>query len=561
MAYRVVADHIRTLTFAITDGAVPSNDGRGYVLRRILRRAVRYGQEILGAPAGFFTSLVPVVVTNFSDAFPELRVKQEAVRNVINDEEQSFLRTLDQGIKQFKKVVVQMEASGANVVPAKEAHRLFTSMGFPLDLTELMAAERGYSVDTAGFEVLMENERLLSSAAQKKGSGDVDLSMESEQTAWLQSSGVPITDSAGKYTWHHTPSAKVLAIYLGRGGQTAGFVDTLEASNASTIGLVLSVTSFYYESGGQIYDTGVLTLSNGSVFAVESVQTYAGYVVHVGTFQSGSITVGDDLTLSVDYDRRALIAPNHTMTHVLNYALKSVLIGDSTSSAEALQGMVDQKGSFVDADKLRFDFSWNGALSVSQIARVETIVNERIRAELPVYAEVVPLAEASQISALRCVFGERYPDPVRVISVGQSVQALIADPKNAAWNDLSIEFCGGTHLSNTKDAEDFVLYEESGIAKGIRRISGFTRAGARQARAVAADIIAKLTALESLPGGPELAEASRGIKAQVIIISVMHGRECVRAVNPCIFLYTHVRSLSMFKCSDIILVWCGGLLM
>jgi alanyl-tRNA synthetase len=516
MAYRVVADHIRTLTFAITDGAVPGSDGRGYVLRRILRRAIRYGQEMLGAPAGFFTSLVAVVVANFSDAFPELIGREEFVRVVISDEEQSFLRTLDQGCKHFKKLVGTIQSSGSTVVPGKEAHFLFCSMGFPLDLTELMAAERGLTVDTNTFNELLENDRKISEAAEslRKGLGTKDLSMEAEQTAWLQSNQVAPTDSSAKYVWHHNPEAQVVAVFKGRGGSTAGFFDSASPED-DLIGIVLDSTPFYPEAGGQIYDTGDLVFNGDHVFTVNNAQSYAGYIVHVGKLVNGPISVGTKVTARVDYRRRALVAPNHTMTHVLNYALRKVLL-DSNGGGEAVSvGQCEQKGSLVDPEKLRFDFSWNSPLTSAQIAEVQDIVVSKIKEAVPVHAEVVSLNSASQINALRKVFGERYPDPVRVISVGVPVQDLMADPTNPNWRSIAIEFCGGTHLSNTADAEDFVLVEESGIAKGVRRIVGLTRTAALAARERATDLLERLTALEQMPGGAELNAASKAIRTEV----------------------------------------------
>eukprot|EP00981_Chlorochromonas_danica_P003570 scaffold659_cov192-Ochromonas_danica.AAC.83 len=517
MAYRVVADHIRTLVFAITDGAVPSNDGRGYVLRRILRRAVRYGQEMLNAPSGFFAKLVPVVVQNFSDAFPELVSREEFVIKVIADEEQSFNRTLDQGVKHFKKVASAIEAAGGQVIPAKEAHFLFSSMGFPLDLTELMAAERNLTVDKEGFELLMENDRKISEAAEllRKGGSTKDLSMEAEQTAWLQSQSIAATDSSLKYSWNITPPATVKAIFGGKGGATAGFLPEVAAAEG-LVGLVLDQTSFYYESGGQIFDTGSIVFESGAKFTVTNAQSYAGFVVHVGFLEGdGIVKVGDTCTVQVDYDRRSLIAPNHTMTHVLNYALRSVLLSSSQDSNTASLGLCDQKGSLVDPEKLRFDFSWGSALTPQQIAQVEGIVNDRIKAALPVYGEVVSLQSASQISGLRKVFGEKYPDPVRVLSVGEDVAVLLNDPQNSNWTNLSIEFCGGTHLTNTAQAEDFVLVEESGIAKGIRRIVGYTRAQASQARKRAAELIAKLDYAENLAGGSELLSIYKSVRLEV----------------------------------------------
>lgn len=536
MAYRVVADHVRTLTFAITDGAVPSNDGRGYVLRRILRRAVRYGQEMLNAPQGFFTQLVPYVVTNFSDFFPELVEKQSFVMSVVADEEQSFNRTLDLGVKHFNKVVTALQSTTppGSVISAKDTHILFSSMGFPVDLTQLMAEERGLTVDVAGFDALMKQDRKISEAAElsRKGGGGKDLSLEAEQTAWLQNNNIPTTESDLKYTWHCAPTAKVLAVFTGRGQQGTGFEASAASASDGTVGVILDKTSFYYESGGQIFDTGALVVtadgSGGSgaavTFEVSNSQSYAGYVVHVGavTTTTGSIKVGDTVEVKVDYDRRSFVAPNHTMTHVLNYALRAVLLGDNgdnknndKKSTAPVAASVDQKGSLVDAQRLRFDFSWSEALSAAQVARIENLVNQQIQSKLPVYAEVVPLADASKIQSLRQVFGERYPDPVRVISVGQPVGSLVSDPDNTAWSNYSVEFCGGTHLNNTSEAESFAIIEESGIAKGIRRITAFTRAAAAQARDTAVALEAKIDALAAMPGGPELSATYKNIKSEV----------------------------------------------
>lgn len=423
MAYRVVADHIRTLTFAITDGAVPSSEGRGYVLRRILRRAVRYGQEILNAPSGFFTKLVPVVVANFSDMFPELLVKKAFVMSIVAEEETSFNRTLDSGVKHFKKIVATLTESGSKIVPAKDAHTLFAAMGFPLDLTELMAAELGLTVDSQGFQDLMDSDRAISAAAEaaRKSGGSKDLTMEAEQTAWLQTNGIQITDSSSKYTWHQKPSAKVVALFQGRGMTTAGFTQEITAADGA-VGVILDMTSFYYESGGQIFDTGALEIRNGDKFTVDNSQTYAGYVVHVGSLAEGAaaLKVGDMVDVAVDYERRGFIAPNHTMTHVLNYALKTVLLDENEEGT--VVSSIDQKGSLVDTEKLRFDFTWNGALTNKQVARVESIVNDQISRKIGVFAEVVALNAATQICSLRAVFGEKYPDPVRVIAVGNDVQ-------------------------------------------------------------------------------------------------------------------------------------------
>ena len=514
MAYRVVADHIRTISFAIADGAMPSAEGRGYVLRRILRRAVRYGQEILNAPAGFFTQLVPVVVRIMGGFFPELVEKQSYIEAVIDDEEKSFVRTLESGVKYFRRVITTLKETDVKVVPGKDVHLLFTSMGFPVDLTELMAQEHGMEIDSAGYDDLMAADRQISAAAElaRKGGGDKDLTMVAEQTSWLKDQNVSLTDADAKYTWHQDVSASVTALYAGRGGSGNGFSASL-AAEEGTFGIVTNKTSFYYESGGQVDDVGRITFASGAVFQVTNCQVYGGYVLHTGKLSSGSVAVGDAATVCVDYERRSFIAPNHTMTHVLNHALRKVLVGEANAAdgkggkAKTVVANIDQKGSLVDEDKLRFDFSWNGPLTASQLERVENLVNENITQAHPVYAEVVALAPAKEIQSLRSVFGEKYPDPVRVLSVGASIQELLADPKNEKWSVNSIEFCGGTHLSNTAEAELLVIIEETGIAKGIRRITAVTRTAAKTAKAAADALKARLQGMQSMEAGRELNEA------------------------------------------------------
>ena len=459
MAYRVVADHIRTVTFAIVDGCVPSYDGRGYVLRRILRRAVRYGQEILNAPAGFFTKLVPQVISMMDGAFPGMAAKQEYVMGVIDDEEKSFTRTLDQGVRHLQKVISQLKAEGKTVVSGKDAHLLFGSMGFPFDLTELMAEEKGFTVDKKEFEELMEADRELSAIAHsaKKIVGSRNFTMAAEQTSWLANKGVEATDSSYKYVWNTPQPAQIKAIYLGLGSNDgAGFSPDVECSEDDTFGLVLDVTSFYYESGGQVNDIGYLTVTSESgdqfKLRVLDCKAYGSYVLHVC---SGAESVGQcvkpgmKVTCEVDYENRTFIAPNHTMTHTLNFVLRKILLGEK--GGISAKGTVDQKGSLVDADKLRFDFGWGSALTPDEIQAAEAMVNEAIRQELPVYAENVPLADAKSICSLRSVFGERYPDPVRVLSVGVPVDDLISNPQNDEWYKYSVEFCGGTHLRNTRE--------------------------------------------------------------------------------------------------------------
>jgi len=454
MAYRVVADHIRNLTVAITDGAVPSSDGRGYVLRRILRRAVRYGRDVLKAPPGFFYQLVDSVLDTLGEAFPELMKNPEDVKEILKAEEEQFGRTLDKGITAFKRFAKKGKISG------EDAFVLGSSFGFPIDLTVLMAEEQGLVVDEAAYEEKMATFRDQSKAS--KGAGRVDMQLRAAETDQLTNKDkVPTTDESLKYTWDTTGegdeySTKVLAIYDGK-----NFIDSCK-SDSDVVSLVLEKTPCYAEQGGQTYDTCSISAS-GMEFKCDDVQKYAGYVMHIGAVQSGSIKKGDTVKIKVDYARRALVAKNHTCTHILNYALRQVL-----------GAKVDQKGSLVDEAKLRFDFAHSKPIETEELQRIEDIVNTEIQKKHAVVFKEVSLDSAMKIGGLRAVFGETYPDPVRVLSVGPDVDKMLAD-RTTQWGvQYSVEFCGGTHVSNSEEIFRFVLQVEEGIAKGIRRIVGVT---------------------------------------------------------------------------------------
>ena len=502
MAYRVVADHIRTLSFAIADGAIPSNDGRGYVLRRVLRRAVRYGRQNLGAELGFFSKLVPIFVKLMGKTFPELIEQEAHITAIIKDEEESFSRTLDKGLLKFKELA---EAGSDKVFSGVDAHFLYTSMGFPIDLTELMAEELGMTIDKDGFEAKMEEEKALSAAAHQakmSGSSGKDMRLVAEQTAHLVNCGIAATDDSAKYVWNEELiGCHAKALFIGRGETEdgIGYVDSISAENGS-IGFILDKTSFYGESGGQIFDTGSIISESGATAKIENVQIYGQYILHLGTVTEGVFKKDEAVKCSVDYVRRAPIAANHTMTHVLNFALKDVLVNKASSSDTVTQS-VDQKGSQVDENKLRFDFSWGGSLTTQQLADVERIVSEAINSEMPVDAYVAPLDKAKEISSLRAVFGEVYPDPVRVVAVSPTpVTKILENPQDSQWNGYSVEFCGGTHLTNTKEAEAFVLLQEEGIAKGIRRITGVTMTDAANAIKAGEKIAAMIKAAGALKG-------------------------------------------------------------
>lgn len=476
MAYRVVADHIRTLTFAITDGAVPGNEGRNYVLRRILRRAVRYGREVLKGGSGFFSQLVKVVVDSMGEAFPELQAHYERVSKVIQSEERTFERTLDKGIEHFNRAVERLNNNNNNnssnnnkVISGEDAFTLYDTYGFPVDLTQLMAAERGLSIDMVQYEQLMQQTRERSRLAQQT---DLDLSMnlDANATSQLNKESIPPTDDSPKYITDET-TAKIQAIWDGKlFVQTYQNLDSSNNNSNKVIGLIFDRTPFYSEGGGQIFDTGRITDESGVQFNVENVQSYAGYVLHVGRLLGdGQLRVGSEYRLHIDVHRRQPIMSNHTSTHILNFALRKVL-----------GTHVDQKGSLVDAEKLRFDFSHDSALTPEEVLAVEKICSDIIQKNLPVHRGTVKLEVAKKINGLRAVFGETYPDPVTVVAIGIPVEDLVATPEREEWANYSIELCGGTHLKKTEEAIHFLVVSEAGIAKGVRRLIAYTGAMAQQ---------------------------------------------------------------------------------
>ncbi|XP_019184213.1 PREDICTED: alanine--tRNA ligase-like [Ipomoea nil] len=453
MAYRVVADHIRTLSFAIADGSCPGNEGREYVLRRILRRAVRYGTEVLKAQPGFFSRLVKVVTEVMGDVFPELKQREAHIMDIIADEEASFGRTLLHGIEKFKKAAQEVQGK---LFSGQDAFVLWDTYGFPLDLTQLMAEERGLIVDIEGFNASMNVARERSRSAQNKTSGGA-IVMDADATAALHKKGIATTNDIFKFTWFQDHESEIKAIYTG-----SEFLE--RACTGDDVAIILGSTSFYAEQGGQIYDTGSLESSAGS-FQVHNVQIFGGFILHIGSFsgENQKFSIGDKVICKVDYDRRSLIAPNHTCTHMLNFALREIL-GDH----------VDQKGSIVLPEKLRFDFSHGKPVKPEELQKIEYIVNEQIKAEMDVSSQEATLSDAKRVKGLRAVFGEVYPDPVRIVSIGKKVGDLLADPENEEWLSISAELCGGTHISNTREAKAFALVSEEGIAKGIRRITAVT---------------------------------------------------------------------------------------
>ncbi|KAI5307342.1 Alanine--tRNA ligase [Ascosphaera pollenicola] len=485
-AYRVVADHVRTLSFAIADGAPPNNEGRGYVVRRVLRRGARYARKYLGVDIGnFFSKIVPTLVDQMGDMFPELKRKASDICEILNEEELSFAKTLDRGEKLFENYADQAKKNGLTKLHGADVWRLYDTYGFPVDLTQLMCEERGLTIDNNEFEEARLKAREASKGQGKVAGETVKLSVH-DIGALDAREDIERTDDSAKYGRENI-DATVKAIYYN--GQFAD--DTSSVPENARVGVVLDRTNFYAEQGGQEYDTGHIMIDEKVELMVLDVQQYGGYVLHVGYLKYGVLSKGDKVICEYDELRRWPIRNNHTGTHILNFALREVL-GEG----------VEQKGSLVAAEKLRFDFSHKSAVSDKDLETVENKCTDYIRQNCSVYSQEVPLSIARNISGVRAVFGETYPDPVRVVSVGVELEEILKDVSDARWKDISIEFCGGTHVARTGDIKELIVLEESGIAKGIRRIIAVTGEEALRAQIVAKDFEKRLDAFEKMENGP-----------------------------------------------------------
>ncbi|SMR52745.1 unnamed protein product [Zymoseptoria tritici ST99CH_1E4] len=486
-AYRVVADHVRLLTFAITDGGIPNNVGRGYVVRRVLRRGARYARKYFNTEIGdFFSKIVPTLVAQMGDMFPEIKKKEADVKEILNEEELSFAKTLDRGEAMFEKYAEQCKAKGAKEMSGADVWRLYDTYGFPVDLTKLMAEERGLDINEEDVKEAQEKAREASKGEKKAGAELVKLNVH-DINALEKMEDVPKTDDSPKFQKANI-KAHIKAIY--HGGK---FVQsTSEVPEGEQFGVVLDRTNFYAEQGGQENDTGRILIDGEAEIDVQNVQLYAGYVMHTGYMNYGSLKINDEILCEYDELRRQPIRNNHTGTHILNFALREVL-GDD----------INQKGSLVAPEKLRFDFSHKSGVSDDELLKIEELTTSYIRQNSEVYAKDVSLATAREISGVRAVFGETYPDPVRVVSIGVPVEDLLEDPKNNDWTKVSVEFCGGTHVKNTTEIKDLVVLEESGIAKGIRRIVCVTGQTAQEVQRLAQQWDDKVAHLDSLPYSAE----------------------------------------------------------
>lgn len=435
VSIRVITDHIRSTTMMVSDGILPSNEGRGYVLRRILRRAARHGR-LLGIEGSFLHDVAKVVIAESKQAYPELAEKEDYICKVIRIEEERFAATIDQGIAILNEFIAELKASGQGVLPGSMAFKLHDTYGFPLDLTREIAEEAGLTVDEDGFRAEMDEQKKKAREALKS----------KETSAWGQDLAAGLDkDLKTEFVGYGSYSCDAKILYIIRDGEQAE-----NAQQDDEVTVILDKTPFYAESGGQVADTGTIATKNGVVRVKDCKKTAEGLYLHIGAVEEGIIEAGTDVTASIDVERRLAIARNHTTTHLLQKALRNVL-GDH----------VTQAGSLVEPDRLRFDFHHFSSMTKDELKRVEDEVNAKILENLAVDIREMPVDEARKLGAM-ALFGEKYGDIVRVVRAG----------------DYSIELCGGTHLGSTAQAGLIKILGESGIAAGIRRIEALTGKGA-----------------------------------------------------------------------------------
>ena len=434
VSIRVITDHIRSVTFMISDGIMPSNEGRGYVLRRLLRRACRHGR-LLGIHKGFLPELAESVIAGSKDGYPELEEKREFILKVISKEEEQFNKTIDQGLGILSDMIADMETKGEKTLNGEDAFRLYDTYGFPLDLTKEILEEKDLDVDEEGFHACMEVQRKKARDARE------------------------VTNYMGAdVTVYESIDPSVTSTFVGYDNLTYGsdvtvlttedeIVEALSEGQRGTI--FVQETPFYATSGGQEADTGYIRTAEGEFRVEDTVKLLGGKIGHIGVMTKGMIKSGDKVTLEVDAKKRALSARNHSATHLLQKALRTVL-----------GTHVEQAGSSVNEDRLRFDFTHFSAMTAEELKKVEDIVNEQISKGLDVIVKNMPVEEAKKTGA-QALFGEKYGDIVRIVNM----------------SDFSIEFCGGTHVKNTSEIMAFKIISETGVAAGVRRIEALTSDG------------------------------------------------------------------------------------
>ncbi len=432
ISLRVVTDHIRSTTMMISDGVLPSNEGRGYVLRRLLRRAARHGR-LLGIKGAFLADVAKTVIQESGSAYPELVEKADYISKVISVEESRFNETIEGGLNILNEYIEETKKEGKSELGGDKAFKLYDTYGFPLDLTVEILDEQGLGVDKDEFDKLMQNQKDTARTARKDGS-----SWDAKSAADL--SGIPATEFVGYEQLEC--ECKILCI-LSDGEKT----DTLSAGMEGVI--ITDKTTFYGEGGGQVGDTGCITSAGAKISVTDTKKNHDGVYMHMVEVEEGEVGADETVTLTVDTQRRSAIERNHSTTHMLQKALRMVL-----------GGHIEQAGSYVNDKRLRFDFTHFEGVTPQQLKQIEDIVNEEILKAEEIDIRVLPINEAKQLGAT-ALFGEKYGDMVRVVKMG----------------DFSIEFCGGCHLKNTANAGMFKLLSEGGVAAGVRRIEGTTGTG------------------------------------------------------------------------------------
>ena len=434
VSIRLITDHIRSATFMISDGIMPTNEGRGYVLRRLIRRAARHGR-LLGIDGTFLAKLSETVIEGSKDGYPELDEKREFIFNVLQQEEAKFNKTIDQGLSILASMEEELAAKNAKVLVGADAFKLYDTYGFPLDLTKEILEEKGYEVDEEGFKAAMDEQRKAAREARKTTNymgADATVYDEIDPAITSEFIGYDRLTAESRVTVLTTDTEITEAIVDGQHGT-----------------VIVEQTPFYATMGGQEGDTGIISTADGEFKVEETIKLKGGKIGHVGTMTRGMLKTGDTVTLQVCAKGRADTCKNHSATHLLQKALKTVL-----------GSHVEQKGSLVTPDRLRFDFAHFSPMTQEEIEQVEKIVNDEIQAALPVVTKVMPIEEAKKTGAM-ALFGEKYSDNVRVVSMG----------------DFSIELCGGTHVANTGNIMTFKILSEAGVAAGVRRIEALTGEG------------------------------------------------------------------------------------
>ena len=431
VSIRLITDHIRSATFMISDGIMPSNEGRGYVLRRIIRRAARHGR-MLGIDGIFMAKLAATVINESKDGYPELEEKKDFIFKVLSQEEEKFGKTIDQGLSILSDMEKQMEADGVKVLSGENAFKLYDTYGFPMDLTQEILEEKGFSVDEEGFKKAMEVQRTTARKARK-----VTNYMGADETVYESVDPSVTTEFVGYDSLNCKSKITVLTT-------ETEIVEALSDGEVGTV--IVEQTPFYATMGGQQGDKGIIRTAAGEFQVEDTIKLLGGKVGHVGKMISGMMKTGDEADLSVDAALRAKTCKNHSATHLLQKALR-----------EVLGTHVEQAGSYQDGERTRFDFSHFAAMTPEELEKVEKIVNDKIAEAIPVRTDVMTVDEAKKTGAM-ALFGEKYGETVRVVSMG----------------DFSKEFCGGTHVKNTSEIAAFKIISENGVAAGVRRIEALT---------------------------------------------------------------------------------------